>query len=182
MVDIFMKKIFLLLFAIVFLGAGCRKDISDTPGSDKPIASYKREASLIPSQLPIEKSITCEFNRINHVSFEVREDENKIGSPPQSDIEKAKIYYSSSVESQPNIASFVDLDTKSPKIVGNNGQDDLIKIYEDEEVVHLITKGTLDFGVAIFYTIYKKEGVAIWTKQYSLLGFPVGYMAMGYCK
>ncbi|MDO8264828.1 MAG: hypothetical protein Q7T34_00475 [Candidatus Parcubacteria bacterium] len=146
------------------------------------IGSYEREKSPITPLLPITKSTTCSFNRINGVSFEVREKENEVGHVPYSEEEKAKIYYESSMESQPNIVSFIDLDTKNPKMVANIGQDELIKIYDDEEIIHMVEKIPLNSGSINLYTIYKKDGLAIWTKQYIFINVPLGYMAMGYCK
>lgn len=151
-------------------------------GSNQFIASYERETSSIPPLLPITQSATCSFNRINGVSFEVREKENEVGRAPYSNEEKTRIYYDSSVESQPNTVSFIDLNTKNPKMVANIGQDELIKIYDDNEIIHMMEKVPLNTGSINLYTIYKKEGVAIWTKQYNFLGVPIGYMAMGYCK
>ena len=150
-------------------------------GTNNFIASYERPESVIPPFLPITQSTTCSFNRINNISYEFRDNENETGRKALEG-EKAKIYYDSSVDSQPNIISFIDLDKKTPKMVANMGQDSLIKVYENEETIQLIEESTLPNGSIISYTIFKKDGIAIWSKQYSLLGIPYGLSAMGYCK
>lgn len=196
MIEFFEKnKIFIaiiiagiIISVSIYFSSNSSKIITNMPiekeekGPNQFIASYEREKSSIEPLIPITKSVTCSFNRINGVSFEVREKENEVGHASYSENEKAKIYYDSSVESQPNTVSFVDLDTENPKMVANIGQDELIKIYDDEEIIHMMEKSPFNLGTVNLYTIYKKEGVAIWTKQYSLLGVPIGYMAMGYCK
>jgi hypothetical protein len=165
---------------IIFLPNTKNKIIKVETGKSQFLGSYE-DKSTIPTILPISQFATCSFNRLNNVSFSFLDEKNEISLTPVGK-EKPKINYDSSVESQPNIVSFSDLDTKNPKMVANMGQDDLVKIYEDEETIHMIEKATLDSGTAVIYTIFKKEGVAIWTKQYSFLGTPYGYMAMGYCK
>jgi hypothetical protein len=151
-------------------------------GSSQLIESFDREQSSVPPLLPITQSTTCSFNRINGVSFEFREKEGETGRVPRYSGDGGKIYYDSSVESQPNIASFVDLDTDNPKIAANQGQGNLIRIYEDGVTIQLIDSTPLNSGTVIAYTIFKKEGVAIWSKQYNLFGVPYGSMAMGYCR
>jgi hypothetical protein len=143
------------------------------------IESYERNEK---AWLPINQSATCTFNRINYVSFEFRENNEEAGRVPYSKTEEAKIYFDSSLEAKPNTSTFVDLDTENPKMAGNMGQDELIKAYEDEKILHMITKDSLSFGNLITYTIFKNEGLAIWAKSYDMLGVPFGMMSIGYCQ
>jgi hypothetical protein len=174
--------ILIVLVGVAYFYSPSRNEvIKDKPGTSNLLGSYAREESSIPVILPITQSATCTFNRLSGASFEFREKEDTVGRASTGE-EKAKIYYDSWVESQPNIVSFIDLDTKEPKMTANMGQDSLIKAYEDEEVIQMVEGNTLSTGTMITYTIFKKDGVAIWSKQYNFLGVPVGYMGMGYCK
>ena len=150
-------------------------------GKSQFLDSYEQSEPTILTVLPITQSTTCSFNRLNEVSFSFLDKDNKVSLDPIGN-EKPKINYSSSAQSKALDVSFVDLDTKNPKMVANNGQDNLVKIYEDDQTLQMIEETPLNTGNVIVYTIFKKEGIASWSKQYRFLGTPYAYMGMGYCK
>jgi hypothetical protein len=96
--------------------------------------------------------------------------------------EEGKIKFESLVQRTPNIITFVDLNTVNPKIKGNNGQADLAIIYNNDDQIVLVEKDILDVGTFHNFTIFKKEGIAIWNKQYKLVSSPYGFVSMGYCE
>lgn len=126
--------------------------------------------------IPITQSATCYFQRFSSVKFKDPED-------PFAASDTKKIIYESSEDSKPNIVAFVDLDKESPKLTANGGQGELLKVIDNDEMVTMIEKSPLQIGAnTIVYTVYKKEAVATWTKQYSLLTIPYAHVAMGYCE
>lgn len=178
--------IVLVVMCVISYGAASYKykesgTVTEERGTDTFLASYERDVSGIPPLLPITQSATCSFDRLNNVTYEYRSNINDVGREADPG-EVASIYYTSSIETQPNVVSFIDLDTDVPKMIANMGQDDLVKIYEDDDTIHLVEKGPISGGTLVIYTIFKKEGLAIWTKQYDFIGVPLGYMGMGYCK
>jgi hypothetical protein len=131
-----------------------------------------------PSQmrnLPITNSATCRFERIDEVIYKGKDD---ILEDPL----KGRIEFSSHTQKEPVIITFVDLDTDKPKLKGNNGQGDLLVAYNDDDQIVLIEEGILNVGTFHNFTIFKKEGVAIWNKQYKIIALPYGSTSMGYCE
>jgi hypothetical protein len=132
-------------------------------GGDIDIASYARPDSFT-AGIPINQSATCTFPRVESASYQE-------GIQFKSDKQEATI----------SIA-FIDLDTGKPKLKGNNGQSDLIKVADNEDTIAVIEESPARQGTINVFTIFKNERVATWTKQYKLLNIPFGSLAMGYCE
>lgn len=130
--------------------------------SDIMIAEYSRPNSFSAQEV-VTQSTTCSFKRVDSVSF------------------KDKISFNSDSQDQDVTIAFLDLDTKTPKVKGNNGQANLIKVIDSENNFTLIEEEPITFGTVNVYTIFKKERVATWTKQYELITIPYASLSMGYC-
>ena len=126
--------------------------------------------------LPITDSATCKFNRTEAVVYEGK------GGILSDPLEGRISFRAPFIQEEPTILTFVDLDKETPKIKGNNGQGDLIVAFNSEDEIVLIEKDILDIGTLHTFTIFKKEGVAIWGKQYKLVVNPYGFISMGYCE
>jgi hypothetical protein len=183
-IGILVVVIVVLSYMIFFEPRSVNKSSLEEKGSNQFIAAYDRPDSVLSGiNLPITKSATCSFNRLQSAYFEFKDNKNdNAGRAPSSANEMAKIYFETSIESKPNISAFIDLDTDNPKMTANMGQAEMVKIIDNEDSVVLVEKDTLSSGVLIAYTIFKKEGVGVWTKQYKLIGVPLVYSSMGYCE
>jgi hypothetical protein len=125
--------------------------------------SIKRSRESI--NLPLSQSANCSFNAESDVTYK-----------------NGKVEFSDSKSSEPMNISFIDLDTDKPKMRGNGGQDDLIKIVDNAEVVTLVEAGPVGAGTLQSFSIFKASGVGIWTKQYNLAAqIPFGLLSMGFC-
>lgn len=180
-----MKKISLVLAAFLLISFGSfwvgseRVKNVDAPAvvaqPKNEVFSYTRPKSN-GYNVPITLSATCYFQRFSSVKY--KDPENSFAAS-----DTKKIIYESSEDSKPNIVAFVDLDKESPKLTANGGQGELLKVIDNDEMVAMVEKSPLQIGAnTIVYTIYKKEAVATWTKQYSLLTIPYAHVAMGYCE
>lgn len=190
------KNYILLLVLVLIVSIGFnislfvgKSDVNekDTKG---PLLSYKRAKE--PFNLPLAQSASCNFEKDMSVTYpenitpqevaKYQAEADKYGAtytPPQTGYREIK--FALNENSQPITISFTDLDTDKPKMRGNAGQDDLIKIVDTEDVVTLIEKSPLSMGTLQSFTVFKKTGVGIWTKQYDLIGTPFGLVSMGYC-
>ncbi len=181
-----LRNVILLLIATVLLSSGVsygyfnysengKKIVSDKIyNQTTPRISYSRPQTTL-TNLPINQSTTCSFERVVTTSFENPED-------PFAEDKDREIYYSNDKQSNPIITSFVDLDTDYPKMTANNGQSALVKVIDNADIVTLVDDTVINTGDnLIIYTIHKKYGVASWTKQYSLLSTPLALVSMGYC-
>jgi len=176
-----MKKITLFI-PILLLSAGCswfgQQEVknSTTPSNTRTETFTYPRPKANSYNIPITQSATCYFQRFSSVQF-------KDPNDSFAKDETKKIIYNSSEDSKPNIIAFVDLDTENPKLTANGGQGELVKIIDNDAMVAMIEKSPLQIGAnTIVYTIYKKEGIATWTKQYMLLTTPYAHVAMGYCE
>ncbi len=108
------------------------------------------------------------------VSFE------KLKTDPQDAPER--IYYSVSDEDETDTVSFIDLDTKNPKVQSNGGQASLKVVSDDGNKITLLNTGQAGAEGAELYTIFRNKGVVIYTQQIdaALIG-PFGALEMGYC-
>lgn len=171
-----MKKHGLLVFGTTLL-LGC-----SSPSATEPLARSTSSNELfvwdrpvlIPSNLPIGKSATCRFKKGLSVSFQktpTPQDEN----PPE------RVYYSQSNEDEANTVSFVDLDTRAPKVQSNGGQGTLSVINDSGQIITLLNHPE-GADVAELYTIFRSTGIVIYSQQQdaSLIG-PFGVLEMGYC-
>lgn len=129
---------------------------------------------LIPSSLPITKSATCRFKEGLAASFQ------KIPTPQNQDPPE-RIYYSESKEDEANTVSFVDLDSRTPKVQSNGGQATVIVVNDSEESITMLNHPG-ETRATELYTVFKKKGVVIYSQQKSsdFVG-PFGILEMGYC-
>jgi Na+-transporting NADH:ubiquinone oxidoreductase subunit NqrC len=131
--------------------------------------SYKRIKE--PINLPLSQSASCNFDKDVSVTF----------PEINNQLKDKEIRFQFNKNTSPIGISFIDLDTNKPIMRGNAGQDDLIKIIDNEDIVTVVEKDPVSFGTLQSFSIFKKFGVAIWSKQYDLLGLPFGLISMGYC-
>ena len=76
--------------------------------------------------------------------------------------------------------TFSGLDTKSPVVKGNNGEDPLTIVSNTDS--ELILASANSFGDVFFYNVYKTQKVATWYKSYAMFGItPYASLSMGYC-
>lgn len=112
--------------------------------------------------------INCEFKVTSTFSFK-----NTDGS------DQSKVHYRSGEESSSVNIIFSGLDTTSPIMKTNNGEDPLMIISNDDQQ---ITMGTTNMSQDLFiYKVYKDSKIATWYKSYDLLGTPFALLSMGYC-
>jgi hypothetical protein len=116
--------------------------------------------------LPLTQSASCNFEKDVSVEY------------PES---SKTIRFTLNRNTQPINISFINIDTDIPIMRGNAGQDDLLKVVDNDDIVTMIEKSPLTFGTLQSFSIFKKSGVGIWTKQYDLFGTPFGLVSMGYC-
>ncbi len=128
---------------------------------------------MIPANLPIKQSATCRIKKTFAVNYHRRVTNAELNAPE-------RIYYSlGEDEDEADTVTFIDLDTKNPKVQSNGGQATLVVTHDDEKRITLVN---IQFGGAEMYTIFKSKGVVIYSQQKeSLLIGPFGAFAMGYC-
>ncbi len=158
------EKLFPLLGLLLLVSAGFNVYLlAKSAPEDGILFSLQRHRESI--NLPLNQSTNCSFDAEMNVTYK-----------------DGKIEYKSTKNEEGTNISFVDLDTDNPKMRGNAGQDDLLKIVDNDEVVTMIEKSPIAFGTQQSFTIFKATGVGIWTKQYNLANqIPFGLLSMGYC-
>lgn len=87
-------------------------------------------------------------------------------------------------ETNPLIFTFTGLESQTPELKSLDAtqtisETPLLKIFENDERIVLL-EGTGDAYITTLY-IFKKTGVAIYTKAVDILGIPIGSVAMGTC-
>lgn len=148
-----------LLFGyVVFRNIGYSTEETKSILDDFPITSL-REAG----------SVSCVFERTTAVSYN------------GSAIEYSALHK----ESSPLSFSFVGIDTDTPTLSANGTAGTVysanIRVLSNTDEKIVLSEVTPTEGNVFIYTIYKNNGVAIWTKQYSLMGIPAGILSMGKC-
>lgn len=129
---------------------------------------------LAGSHLPLAQSATCRFKKSLAVSFQKVVTKEEPNSPE-------RIYYSAGDENESDTVSFLDLDTKTPKVQSNGGQASLSVVNDDGQTLTLlnIQPGS---STAEMYTIFRNTGIVIHSQQKnSLFIGPFGVIEMGYC-
>lgn len=126
-----------------------------------------------PINLPITQSATCRFRKSLAAGFTKAATDNKSHIPEG-------ISYSADDEDEADTVTFMDLDTRSPKVRTNGGQSPLQVLYSDPQMLTLAT--AYSGGDVELYTIFRNEGVVIHSAQKAspVIG-PFGLMEMGYC-
>lgn len=71
------------------------------------------------------------------------------------------------------------MNTTSPVMKGNNGEDPLVIVGNTSNELTLASSNS--FGDVFFYKIYKSQKVATWYKSYDMFGSPFAVLSMGYC-
>ncbi len=89
------------------------------------------------------------------------------------------IKYGTSNQKQPVSIVFSGLDTKTPIMKGNNGEDPLLILPGTENEINLASFNSN--GDMFMYKIYKKQKLATWYKSYDMFGSPYTVLSMGYC-
>lgn len=115
--------------------------------------------------------VNCEFKVLSSFIYKNQKDS-------LSDVGR-KVVYETVEQETPVLLTFAGLSTENPMMKGNNGDSQLIKVKDDNESIVLAEKNS--FGELFFYTIFKKEKVAVWSKTYKLLSMPYAHLSMGYC-
>ena len=114
-----------------------------------------------------ESVINCQFNVVSDYSFNANEGESN------------KIEYGAVKQNIPVEMIFSSLNTESPVLKANNGEDPLKVISNTESEITLASSNL--FGDVFIYKIYKKQKVATWYKSYDMFGNPFALLSMGYC-
>jgi hypothetical protein len=111
--------------------------------------------------------INCEFKVFSDFSFKDDGEKDKL------------IKYGTDNQSEPLSIVFSGLDTSTPVMKGNNGEDPLLIVANTDTEMTLASSNT--FGDVFLYKIYKKQKVATWYKSYDMFGSPFALLSMGYC-
>lgn len=111
--------------------------------------------------------INCEFKVFSKFSFNIYSEKEKL------------IKYGTNNQDESVNIIFSGLDTETPVMKGNNGEDPILILPGTENEINLATFNS--FGDMFVYKIYKKEKVATWYKSYNMLGSPYTVVTMGYC-
>jgi len=156
-------KILLAAGCFILIGGGC---FSNTHSENQPNGYYW-------SSDYAQGSIQCEFKYFQSSEFSEK------GKEYDQDTYNKKIHNSTDRQDNPTVINFLNIETDSPEIVGNNGSSELVKLKDNDEVIVMAEDNST--GVFI-YTLYKKHGVMVWSKSYTLLWMPYSYQSMGYCK
>lgn len=127
------------------------------------------EDNKLNSYSSLDNSATCYFNKTASSSY--------YGF--QNNIE----FTNFKDQKSPNVITITGLNTTNPTAKGNNGEEALIKIFNDDSTVLLASSEALNQGKLFSYSISKKSKVASWVKQYDILpGSPFALLSMGYCE
>jgi len=132
-----------------------------------------RRPVQFPISLPITLSATCRFKKSLAAGFQ------KPGTDDKSEIPDG-ISYSADDEDEANRVTFMDLDTRSPKVRTNGGQSPLTVLYSDSQ---MLTLASAYSGSDVeMYSVFRNEGIVIHsTQKTSTFIGPFGLMEMGYC-
>lgn len=152
--------IIILVIAGVYFFSENKKDSNDRMTITKPQFNNFSETLG-------ESVINCEFKAIS--SFSAHNDENN----------RETIEYGTDNQDQPVNIIFSGLNTETPVIKGNMGEDPLVIISNTETELKLASSNS--FGDIFFYKIYKDQKVATWYKSYDMFGTPFASLSMGYC-
>lgn len=164
-----MYKFIGLLVLITITGAGCSfQELKNSKSeSNSTVASFKNyDDSPLSNDL-----INCEFRVLSDFTYK-----NKDDAFAETD---KKVFYQTTDQEKPILLTFAGLSGENPKMKGNNGDSELIKVKDDNETIVLIERSA--FGDLFLYTIFKKEKVAVWNKTYKLINTPYAHVSMGYC-
>jgi hypothetical protein len=163
----------LAVAALVMLGCSkpAAKEASIPAALGDNLFVWDRPFSF-PINLPIAQSTTCRFKKGLAVTFQkiITKDEP---NPPE------RVYYSAGDEDISDTVSFLDLNTKAPKVQTNGGQASLAVVYDDGQRLTLLNDKAAG---AEMYSIFRNKGVVIYNQQMDspLIG-PFGIIMMGYC-
>jgi hypothetical protein len=162
-----------LILSAAITVACSSQSAKESPASNDSLFVWDRPV-LIPTNLPITKSATSRFKKGLAVSFQ------KAPSPLEKNPPE-RVYYSQSNEDEANTVSFVDLDTRAPKVQSNGGQATLSVVNDSGESVTLLNHRE-GANAAELYTIFRSSGIVIYSQHQdaSLIG-PFGVLEMGYC-
>ena len=128
----------------------------------------------VPNNLPISQSTTCRFKHGLSAGFYAQSG-GDLPNPSRS------IHYSHSNEDEANTVSFIDLDTKSPKVQSNGGEANLAVVSDVGGQLTLLNVGRDGEAVEV-YTLFKDTGVVIYSQQKDSMSLgPFGVLEMGYC-
>lgn len=114
------------------------------------------------------KSITCTYPQTLHTSYLLGKINHELPPPEKNPI----IMSYSDLGSQTISIRFIDSTQTISEVQAT-------KVYDDNDK-YIFIEGTGDPYLTV-HTIYLKSGVSTYTKQASLLGNPVGTIAMGTC-
>jgi len=147
----------LILCAAITLACSSQSAKESSASKEAPAASNDSlfvwdRPVLIPANLPIAKSATCRFKKGLSVSFQK-------APTPQEKNPPERVYYSQSNEDEANTVSFVDLDTRTPKVQSNGGQATLRVINDSGESITLLNHRDGANAVEL-YTIFRSTGIA----------------------
>jgi len=111
--------------------------------------------------------ITCTYTQNMHAVYKDSKIEYEIPPP----------------ENNQTIFTFADINKKEPKLryidsTQTISETNIAKLSEDDERIVLI--GANKYYVEL-HTIFKNSGVSIYSKQVSLMGIPLGRVAIGTC-
>lgn len=120
------------------------------------------------STLSASGNITCTYQQLLHTSYESGEITHELPKP----------------ETNPIIMTFVDVQAETSKIQFIDATQTIsevpaVKLADNAEKI-IFLEGNGDPYITI-HTIYKNLGVSTYTKQISLVGTPIGSVAMGTC-
>ena len=112
--------------------------------------------------------IQCEFDSYTQVE------------PMKNDGGAVEVGYKVFTEDNPLHLKFVidDNDSKA-KLIGNNGESDLIVSRNDNNGIVLIERNM--FGNVFTYNIFLDQGFGIWTKTNDIFGSVYSFISVGRC-
>lgn len=90
------------------------------------------------------------------------------------------IKYETQKSSEPINLTFAGLSGPSPMMKGNSSEVPILILKNTDDLMIIMEES--GFGDVFFYTIFKKEKVAVWQKAYKLIDHPYAHVAMGYCQ
>ena len=111
--------------------------------------------------------INCQFKVISDFVFKDDGEKDRL------------IKYGTDIQNKPGNLVFSGLDSERPVLKGNNGEDPLMIISNNEKEITLASSNS--FGDIFLYKIYKVQKVATWYKSYDMFGSPYALLSMGYC-
>jgi hypothetical protein len=157
----------LLVAGFLLLSCSCSKN-------SERILFLWDDPQPIPSNLPIRKSATCHFKKDLAVTYT----KNLEACNPNC-VERVEYSETDTAPSDTDV-SFLDLDTKGPKVQSNGGQGILTVIRDSEASITLLNHPEGGDGTEM-YTIFKDTGIVIYNQQKRSFVGPLGVLQMGYC-